>query len=172
MDETRTSSASIRRWISNLLFIVAAVLFAYVAYAYYQERQDGGGAVPTPPSVPGQAQLKNVRDAFANQGATVDYGQQTVRLENTPPVGAQFPVGQQLIVEGVPAYVFIFESPAARSEQTADLSVETVELKTPSGADAATGALALSEGSNVLVVSDGASEDVQKMIDAGVQSLP
>lgn len=159
-------SSSVRRWISNLLFVVAAALFLYVAYAYYQERTDDKGSVPTPQSVAGKAELKNVRDAIAAQGATVEYGKQTVRIDDIDPVG------QQLEVEGVPTYVFIFESPEDRSEQTAGLSADTLEIKTPSGADAATGDLAISEGSNIMVVSDGASESVQQQIDAGVQSLP
>lgn len=163
---TQQRRSSVRRWISNLLFVVAAVLFLYVAYAYYQERTDDKGAVPTPQSVPGKAELKNVRDAIAAQGATVEYGKQTVRIDGI------VPVGQQLEVEGVPAYVFIFESPEDRSEQTAGLSADSLEITTPSGADAATGDLAISEGSNILVVSDGAPDDTQQLIDAGVQSLP
>jgi hypothetical protein len=166
------SSSSVRRWVSNLLFVVAAVLFAYVAYAYYQERQDDGGTVPTPQSVPGQAQLKNVHDVIADQDLTVDYGRTTVRIDSTPPVDSGFPVGQELTVEGVPVYVFIFESPEDRAEQTAGLSADSIELKTPSGAEAATGELALSEGSNILAVSDGADQELQEKIDAGVQSLP
>jgi hypothetical protein len=160
------SSWPVRRWISNLLFVVAAVLFVYVGYAYYQERQDDNGSVPTPQSVPGQAQLKNVHDAIADQGTSVDYGRTTVRIEGITPVG------QELTVEGVPVYVFIFESPDARSEQTAGLSADAIEIKTPSGADAATGELSLAEGSNILTVSDGADQELQEKIAAGVQSLP
>lgn len=159
-------SSSLRRWISNLLFVVAAVLFAYVAYAWYQERNDNSTQIPPPQSVPGQAELKNVHDAIAAQDATVEYGRQTVRVEGLTPVG------QQLMIEGVPVYVFIFESPETRAEQTSGLSSDAIEIKTPSGADAATGDLAVSEGSNVWTISDGAPEDVQAKIDAGVQSLP
>lgn len=166
MDDKRITSGSLRRWVSNLLFVVAAVLFAYVAYAYYQERQDNTGPVPTPQSVPGQAQLKNVHDALSAQGLTVDYGRQTVRAQGITPVG------QELTVEGVPVYIFIFESATDRSEQTAGLQPDTVEIKTPSGANAATGALAIAEGSNILAISDGASAEVQQKIEAGVQSLP
>lgn len=164
MNQQRTSS--IRKWISNLLFIVAAVLFAYVAYAWYQERNEPSTQVPTPQSVPGQAELKNVHDAIASQGASVDYGRQTVRVE-----GLQ-PVGQQLMVEGAPVYVFIFESPDARAAQSGELDLDAIEIKTPSGADAATGDLVVTEGSNILTISDGAPEDVQAKIDAGVQGLP
>jgi hypothetical protein len=160
----RNSSA--RRWISNLLFVVAAALFIYVAYAYYQDRSDNTGSVPTPQSVAGKAELKNVRDAIAAQGLTVEYGKEGVRID-----GIQ-PVGQQLKVEGAPVYVFIFESPEDRSEQTSEMTADSIEIKTPSGADAATGDLAISEGSNILVVSDGATESDQQKIDAGVQSLP
>lgn len=164
MNQQRNSS--VRRWISNLLFVVAAVLFVYVAYAYYQERTDNKGAVPTPQSEAGKAELKNVRDAIAAQGATVEYGKQTIRIDGITPVG------QQLTVEGTPVYIFIFESPDDRTKQTDGLSADAIEIKTPSGANAATGALAMSEGSNILAVSDGASESVQQQIDAGVQSLP
>ena len=164
MNQQRKTSA--RRWISNLLFVVAAVLFAYVAFAWYQERNDDTGQAPTPQSVPGQAELKHVHDAIAAQGPTVEYGRQTVRVEGLTPVG------QQLTVEGVPVYVFIFDSPEEREAQSADVSLDAIEITTPSGADAATGDLAVSQGSNVLVISDGASEDVQANVDAGVQSLP
>jgi len=156
----------VRRWISNLLFVVAAALFIYVAYAWYQERNGGSTQVPTPQSVPGQAEVKHVRDAIAAQGATVDYGRQTVRVDGLSPVG------QQLTVDGVSVYVFIFESPEDRTEQAGEISLDAIELTTPSGADAATGNLAVSEGSNVVTISDGAPEDVQAKIDAGVQSLP
>lgn len=157
---------SLRRWVSNILFIVAAVLFAYVAFAWYQERNDATPQIPTPQSEPGHAELKNVHDAIAAQGTTVEYGRQTVRAEGLTPVG------QQLMVEGVPVYVFLFESSDVRIEQASGISLDTIEIKTPSGADAATGDLAVSEGSNVLVISDGAADDVQAKIDAGVQSLP
>ena len=146
--------------------MIAALLFIYVAYAYYQERTNDPGPIPTPPSVAGKAELKNVRDAIAAQGATVDYGRQTVRIAEVTPVG------QQLTVEGAPVYVFIFESPEDRAAQTDGLSIDTLEIKTPFGANAASGQLAISAGSNVLVVSDGAPEAVQEKIDAGVTSLP
>lgn len=156
----------VRRWISNLLFIVAAVLFAFVAYSWYQERNDDAGPVPTPQSVPGHAELKNVHDAIVAQGATVEYGRQTVRVEGLTPVG------QQLLVEGAPVYVFIFESPEAREKETAKIDLDAIQLTTPSGADAATGVLVISQGSNILTVSDGAPEAVQTQVDAAVQSLP
>jgi hypothetical protein len=162
----QTRNTSLRRWISNLLFVVAAVLFAYVAFAWYQERNDSTNQVPTPQSVPGQAELKNVHDAIAAQDATVEYGRQTVRVEGLTPVG------QQLMVDGVSVYVFIFDSPDALAEQTGAISLDSIEIKTPSGADATTGELAASGGSNILTISDGAAEDVQAKIDAGVQSLP
>lgn len=165
MSQQRNSS--VRRWISNLLFVVAAVLFAYVAYAYYQERTGDGGQVPTPQVVSGKAELKNVSDAIAAQGATVEMGRKTVRID-----GLTDPPGQQLTVEGVPVYVFIFDSPETRAEKSAKLSAADLQILTPSGANAATGTLAMSEGSNILVVSDGAPEDVQQKIDAGVSSLP
>ncbi len=98
-------SPSLRRWISNLLFVVAAVLFAYVAYAWYQDRSGNSIQIPTPQSEPGQAEVKNVHDAIEAQGATMDYGRQTVRVDDLEPVG------QQLMVDGVPVYVFIFEIP-------------------------------------------------------------
>ncbi len=163
---SQSRNISVRRWISNLLFIVAAALFAYVAYAWYQERNSDVGAIPTPQSVPGKAELKNVHDAIAAQGATVEYGRQTVRTEGLSPVG------QQLIVEGAPVYVFIFESPEDREQQTAGLDMDAIEITTPSGADAATGTLVVSQGSNILAISDGAPEAVQAQIDTGVQSLP
>ena len=159
-------SSSVRRWISNILFVVAAALFVYVAYAYYQERSDNNGAVPTPQSVAGKAELKNVRDAISAQGLTVDYGRKTVRIDGITPVG------QELTVEGTPVYVFIFESPEDRTKQTKDLTAATIEITTPSGANAATGTLAISQGSNILIVSDGVSESDQQKIDAAVQSLP
>lgn len=160
------NSSSLRRWISNLLFVIAAVLFAYVAYAWYQDRNDNTAQVPTPQSVPGQAELKNVHDAIAAQDAAVEYGRQTVRVEGLTPVG------QQLIVDEAPVYVFIFENPEDRAEQSGAISIDAIELKTPSGANAATGELAISENSNVLVISDGAPAEIQAKIDAGVQSLP
>lgn len=164
MNQQRGSS--LRRWISNLLFIVAAVLFAYVAFSWYQERNDDPGQAPTPQTVAGHAELKNVHDAIASQGATVEYGRQTVRAEDLTPVG------QQLIVDGVPVYVFIFESPETRTEQTGAIELDSIELKTPSGAEATTGDLISTEGSNILTISDGAPEDVQAKIEAGIQSLP
>ncbi|MCO5221077.1 MAG: hypothetical protein M9947_05755 [Thermomicrobiales bacterium] len=164
MNQQRNSS--VRRWISNLLFVVAAALFAYVAFAWYQERNDTTGQAPTPQSVPGRAELKTVHDALASQGMTVEYGRQTVRIEGLTPVG------QQLIVDGAPAYVFIFESPETRTDQIDQIELDAIELKTPSGANAATAELHSVSGSNVLVVSDGASDDIQQKIESGVGSLP
>lgn len=127
---------------------------------------DSSTQVPTPQSVPGQADLKNVHDAIAAQGANVEYGRQTVRSAGLTPVG------QQLIVEGAPVYVFIFASPEEREEQVGVIDLDAVEISTASGADAATGDLVAYQGSNILTISDGAPQDVQAMIDAGVQSLP
>lgn len=157
---------SMRRWISNLLFLVAAVLFIYVGYTYYQERNNPIGQIPTPQSIPGKAELKNVHDAIVAQGASVDYGRQSVRIDGV------IPVGQQLTVDGASIYVFLFEDPDARMQESTLLDPDTLQLKTPSGADAATGHLTITEGSNVLVVSDNVPDTIQQKIDAGIQSLP
>jgi hypothetical protein len=156
---------SLRNLISNVLFVVAAILLAYVVYAYIQDRRDND-TPEAPPSIPGKAELKNVRDALVAQGLDVDYGKEVGRVNGLTAVG------QQLITDDVSVYVFLFSSPEEREAETESLDLENLAMVDSFGESIETGVLQAVANSNVLAVSDGASEELQSKIDAAIRSLP
>lgn len=152
--------------LSTALFAVAAILFAVVAVLYVQEWREGEKTPPPPPSIPGQAEIKNVVDALQAEGLTVEYLRQGARA---PELSAP---GQGLTVDGVPLYVFIYENPGAREEESVEIDAATLVLLTTTGTPVPGGPFRIAEGSNVLAVLTGGSDEVAAKVARAIASLP
>lgn len=161
------SNRSPRNLLSLLLFGLAIALLAYAGYTYIQGRQDQTGQAP-PPHVAGHAELKNVSDALVAQGLTVEYGR------DAAPAGIFSEPGQQLLVEGTPLYVFIFDSPEARAAETENIVPDQLlvanQLGTPVvGNDTP---VAMAEGSNVATLLVGGDADLAGKVQVAIEGLP
>jgi hypothetical protein len=161
----RRNPRSMRNLLSTILFVAATALFAAVLFMYVQDRRENDNP-PPPPSIPGQAQLKNVYDILVAQDLEVEYGRQGARIDNISSAG------QQLIVEEVPLYVFLFESPAERERETARLNQDDVELLDSFGQPLPQSVQHTFHASNVFGVLDGGDDDLANEIDQALQQLP
>lgn len=158
----KSQISPVRNVLSILLFILAGVLLATAGYLFWEDRnQDTPPPVPT--SVPGQAQVKTVHDALASQDLTVEYGKETVRVDGITPVG------QELIVNGQPAFVFIFGDPEQQEAEMSGLDAASPELTDAFG-DAAT--LSVASGSNVAVILTGGDEELAQSVADAVATIP
>jgi len=164
------SIGPVRNVLSLALFAVAAVLFIIVGVMYIRDERKGNEPAPTPASIPGKAQLKNVFDALAAQDLDVEYARGA-----GPRFAALSPPAQGLIVNGQPLYVFIFEDPALREEATTDLTLDDLIPtalvaggSTPETSDAPHGI----GGSNIYTVLLGGDEKTTTKVDAAIQGIP
>jgi hypothetical protein len=164
---TGTRSA-VANWVSLALFAVAAVLFVVVAVLYVRDRNNEDKVPPTAALIAGQVQLKNVLDALKAQGIDAGYAREAAGARSdvlTPP-------GQGLTADGHPLYVFIYEDPTAREEETADLDVADLALIDLAGTPVTGGAPHAVGGSNVYVVLFGGDADLAAKVDRAIQGLP
>jgi hypothetical protein len=148
-----------------VLFGLAAVLFVVVAILYVRDRGKEDRTPPTPALEAGHAELKNVHDVLQAQGLEVKYSPQGATIPFLPP-------GQGLTADDQPLYVFIFDDPTDREDQTTDLDPATVVLTTPSGTPIPGGPPHLVAGSNVLVALVGGSDDLIAKVDRAIEGLP
>jgi hypothetical protein len=167
---TRRESGSkrgIANWVSLALFGLAAALFVVVAVVYVRDRGKKDEVPPTPASVPGHAQTINVVNALKAQGIKADFSRGGgARIE------ALTPPGQGLTADGKPLYVFIYEDPATREEETADLAPTDLVLVDVTGTPVAGGAPHAVGGSNVYAVLLGGDADLAAKVDRAIQGLP
>ncbi|MEA2528250.1 MAG: hypothetical protein QOF33_69 [Thermomicrobiales bacterium] len=152
--------------LSLALFALAAILFVAVAVLYVRDRQDKDQTPPPPPSQPGHAQLKNVVDALRAQGIETE-----VSREPSPQFAALTPPAQGLTADGNPLYVFIYDDPTIREDESgpleaADLLPESATGTIPSGEPHPVG------GSNIYVVLFGGDAELAAKVDRAIQGLP
>lgn len=161
--EKKPQISPVRNVLSILLFVLAGVLLATAGYLFWEDRNQDSPP-PAPTSVPGHAQLNTVHDALASQGLDVEYGKQTVRVDGITPVG------QELIVNGQSAYVFIFSGGLEQQEaEMSGVDADSPEVTDAFG-DAAT--LSVSSGSNVAVILTGGDEDLAQSVADAVATVP
>jgi hypothetical protein len=113
-------------------------------------------------------QLKNVLDALKTQGIDAGYAKEAAGARSdvlTPP-------GQGLTADGHPLYVFIYEDPTARDEETADLDAADLGLVTLTGTPVDGGTPHAVGGSNVYVVLYGGDAALAAKVDRAIQGLP
>lgn len=154
-----------RNALSIALFAVAAALLGYAIYLSWDDRNQES-APPAPTSVPGQAQVKTVHDALTQEGLEVEYGKESVRVDELTPVG------QELIIDGQPAYVFIFSSTEEQATETADLDPTDLELTDSFGDPVTTEPLTIAAGSNVAVVLTGGDAELAQSVEDAVATIP
>jgi len=158
----RTNKSRVQSNLLSTIFAVAAILFAVLAVVLYVRDSNRGGVAPVPTAAPGRNQIVNVTDALRAQGLTVE---QPPRL--FVPIGALPVPGQGVLIDGSPAFVFLFPDAAAAQSaaQTADPN-QTIPLRL-AGTPTPSGERRLAQGSNVIVVLiDGSEETWQKVRDA------
>lgn len=154
-----------RNALSILLFILAGALLAYAVYLFWDDRNQESAPV-APVSVPGHAQLKTVHDAFTLAGLDVEYGRASARVANLTPVG------QELIVNGQPAYVFLFKDAEDREQAMRNIDSENLELTDALGDPVTSDQLSVASGSNVVVVLTGGGGDLAETIADAVATIP
>jgi len=161
------SNKSPRNLLSLLLFGLAIALLAYAGVTYIRSRQDQTGQAP-PPHVAGKAELKNVYDALVGAGLDVQYG------KDAAPAGIFSEPGQQLLVEGVPLYVFIFDSPEARAAETENIVPDQLTLADQLGTPVVGSEtpIAMAEGSNVATLLVGGDADLAASVQVAIEGIP
>jgi hypothetical protein len=145
---------------------VAAGLFVVVAVMYVQDRNNKSDEPPTPASIPGHAQLKNVVDALRGQDITTDYAKTGGAKADglTPP-------GQGLTADGHPLYVFIYDDVATRESEVDSLGGEVI-LTSPSGNPLDAEAIHSVAGSNVFAVLTGGDDALIEKVDNAITGIP
>ena len=154
----------------SALFLAAAVgLVVAAGVLWYQGRRDAEETRPVPAAAPGKNELIHVTAALEAQGVDV------VPLPGTGAVRSRMleQVGQPLTLDGVAAYVFIYQpDAAARDDATLDVLPEDIDLQDNAGDPVEPGALRLVVGSNVALVLVGGDDDLLDRATAALAALP
>jgi hypothetical protein len=155
---------------SNLLstiFAVAAVLFAILAVVLYVRDSSRVGIAPVPTAAPGGNQIVNVTDALRAQGLTVE---QPPRL--FVPAGALRTPGQGVLINGSPAFIFLFPDKAAAQSAAQSTDPDHIIPARLAGTPAPSGERRLVQGSNVIVVLIDGTDDTWQKVQSVVSQLP
>ena len=167
MTDDRVSKSRARSNLLSTIFAVAAVLFAVLAVVLYVRDSNRGGVAPVPTAAPGGNQIVNVTDALRAQGLSIE---QPPRL--FVPSGALSVPGQGVLIDGSPAFVFLFPDAAVAQSAAESTDPDHIIPERLAGTPAPSGERRLAQGSNVIVVLiDGSEETWQKVRDA-VSHLP
>jgi hypothetical protein len=159
----RSSTANV---VSLALFGLAAILFIVVAVLYVRDRRDKEETPPVPTVAPGRAQLINVVEALEGEDIDIEISREPgPRFENlTPP-------GQALTADGNPLYVFIYEDPTIRDDETSSLEPDDLTAVTRSGTPIP-GTPHGAGHSNVFVILYGGDAELAEKVDRAIQGIP
>lgn len=167
----RRQSSRRDRLISITFALLAVGLLAAAAFVYIRDRQEEFSPAPEP-DTPGANEMINVYNAFRNAGFDVAYGSQAARID-----GVNQP-GQQLIVNDVPVWAFVFIGQETgggvdqRATVTASLDATSLELTSPSGQPIDAGDVSVVSQSNVFVIISGeASPEQRDEIEQAIENL-
>ena len=155
--------------VSTLLFAAMAVVLVAIGVIYVRDWTDEEPTPVPPTSSPGGAQSIHVLNALAAQDLEASFGRQTI------PIGILSEPGQQIVVEGVPLYAFIYPDVASREEEGAAVDADEVLAAAPgTGTPGAGGAVEahVAQHSNVLVVLAGGDEELVAKVERAVESIP
>ena len=151
--------------LASNLFALAALVFAVLAVALFI-RDSRNQAPPVPTAVPGSNQIANVTDALEAQGLEVEAPPRLFI-----PRGALQAPGQGIEVDGAPGFIFLYaDAEAARADATG-ADPETIVPERLAGTPTPAGERRLTQGSNVVVVLVGGSEETWQKVEAAVASL-
>lgn len=148
-------------WLPVFFALLAVVLGIAAVVTGFRQRERMA-ALPTPASQSGAYTAINVLDALRAQGLTADFGKSGV-----PAVKMPVP-GQELVVNGVSAYAFLFEG-ADQAQESAAKPEAAAAL--PPGATPVAGGPLVVQGSNVVLVLNGGDEALRQKVTAAIHSL-
>ena len=149
---------------SNLLAL-AAVVFGVLALVLYL-RNPGGGIAPVPTAAPGGNQIVNVTEALRAQDLDV---QQPPGL--FVPRGALDVPGQGVEIDGAPAFIFLYPDEATAQADAAGVNASDVVPERLAGSPTPDGERRMTQGSNVIVLVVGGSEEMWQKVETAVASL-
>ena len=167
MTDDRVSTSRARSNLLSTIFAVAAVLFAVLAVVLYVRDSNRGGVAPVPTAAPGGNQIVNVTDALRAQGLSIE---QPPRL--FVPAGALSVPGQGVLINGSPAFVFLFPDAAAAQDAAESTDPDRIIPQRLAGTPAPSGERRLAQGSNVIVVLIDGSEETWQKVKNTVSHLP
>ena len=149
---------------SNILALIA-VVFGVLALILYL-RNPGGGVAPVPTAAPGGNQIVNVTDALRAQDLDV---QQPPGL--FVPRGALGVPGQGIEIDGAPAFIFLYPDEAAARAGAAGVDANDVVPERLAGSPTPGGESRMTQGSNVIVLVVGGSDETWQKVETAVASL-
>jgi hypothetical protein len=165
--DDRVSKSKARSNLLSTLFAVAAVLFAVLAVVLYVRDSNRGGVAPVPTAAPGGNQIVNVTDALRAQGLSVE---QPPRL--FVPTGTLSVPGQGVLIDGSPAFIFLFPDAAAAQSAAQSSDPDHIIPDRLAGTPSPSGERRLTQGSNVIVVLIDGSEETWQKTQNTVSHLP
>jgi hypothetical protein len=165
--DDRVSKSKARSNLLSTLFAVAAILFAVLAVVLYVRDSNRGGVAPVPTAAPGGNQVVNVTDALRAQGLSVE---QPPRL--FVPAGALSVPGQGVLIDGSPAFIFLFPDAAAAQSAAQSSDPDHIIPERLASTPSPSGERRLTQGSNVIVVLIDGSEDTWQKTQIAVSHLP
>src|SRR5215212_11558239 len=154
-----------RRNTASNLFALAAVVFGVLALVLYF-RNPGGGIAPVPVATPGGNELVNVTDALRSQGLEV--GQPPHLFI---PRGELDVPGQGIDIEGMPAFIFLYQDAETARADAAGVNADDVVPDRLAGTPTPKNERHLTQGSNVIVVLVGGSPETWQKVEAAVAAL-
>lgn len=161
LDERRRRRANI----SSMAFFVLAGLLIIAGVVYYFRDQHSNSAPPPPTNPPGRHSSIDVVERLKQAGIKdVSYEKRSVQS----PVLS--PPGQPLKVNGAVLYLFIYDSPATREHESANLDPSAVLPASEATADTDATPHIVS-GSNVLAILVGGGQSLQNKIDSVIEGL-
>jgi hypothetical protein len=167
VDSQTTKSTRSGGNLLSTLFAVAAVLFAILAVILYVRDAGRTGVAPVPTAAPGGNQIVNVTDALRAQGLTVE---QPPRM--FIPAGTLSVPGQGVLIDGAPAFVFLYHNAATAQSEAQSANAARVVPEKIAGTPAPSGERRLVQGSNVIVVLIDGSDATWQKVQAAVTHLP
>lgn len=166
--EPRQPAKTRQSTLSTVLIFAALAVALVAAIQAYLQRQDSDNLPPRPTSLAGQQIYIDVIEALQRQDLEVRVARSTVRS----PILTE--PGQGAVVDDAPIYIFVYDSPANREDETrrAELDPNAVLPATnPFGTPAASGDVHISAGSNILVALVGGSPETIEKVDRAIAGL-
>jgi len=157
----------------TLILGIAAVVLAVAALGVWLREQQTTQPRPEPTAAAGANEAIHVLNALTAEGLDASFQPSGI------PAGRLSVPGQALSVNGVPLYVFVFQSPAEAQAAAATDPAEILQRPSlnaspsgsPSGAPVATEPPYVAHGSNIVVVLVGDDDNLRAKIDAAVARL-
>lgn len=149
--------------------VVLALILIASGILYYRQQNDEETLPRRPTSPAGSLEVIDVSDALQQQDLKVQVAPRGVRsnLLSVP--------GQQLIVDGAPLYVFVYDTVSARESEweiARSNPSGVLPARTPFGTPIAQGKTHIAAGSNVIVALTGGSTTIAEKVDRAIDGLP